>query len=175
MPKSVGTELEQLNALPASEAASELLKCCGSNEWARRMVEDRPFRDVDQLLETANRVWVSLGPQDWLEAFRSHPKIGEKRAAQRVSEESRAWSEQEQSGIANSAADTVNALAELNTEYEQRFGYIFIVCATGKSSEEMLAILRARLENPTGQELRIAAAEQAKITELRLRKLIGQQ
>lgn len=136
------------------------------------MVAERPFTGVDQMIETADRIWWSLGQQDWLEAFHSHPKIGEKKPAQQVSEQSRAWSGHEQSGIENSARDTIEALAELNRAYEERFGFIFIVCATGKTSDEMLAILRARLENPADVELRIAADEQAKITELRLRKLI---
>jgi len=167
------TDFKRLNLLPSSEAESELLKCCGSTQWARRMVEERPFTGTEQMIETADRVWWSLGPEDWLEAFHSHPKIGEKKAARPVSEESRTWSEQEQSGVENSAQDTIKALAELNRAYEKKFGYIFIVCATGKSSEEILGILRARLENPAGIELRVAAAEQAKITQLRLRKLLA--
>ena len=162
-----------MNSLGHGDAEKEFLKCCGSNQWARQMVDERPFSGVDQMIETSDRIWWSLGPEDWLEAFHSHPKIGEKKAAQRVSEESRVWSEDEQSGIANSARDTMEALAELNRAYEEKFGFIFIVCATGKSSEAMLAILRERLENPAGIELRNAAAEQAKITELRLRKLLA--
>jgi 2-oxo-4-hydroxy-4-carboxy-5-ureidoimidazoline decarboxylase len=108
-----------------------------------------------------------------LEAFHNHPKIGEKNAARRVSDQSREWSAHEQSGIENSDDDTIKALAELNHAYEEKFGFIFIVCATGKSSEEMLSILRARLGNGPDEELRNAAAEQAKITELRLRKLMS--
>lgn len=137
------------------------------------MVAARPFTGVDQITETAERIWWSLGPQDWLEAFHSHPKIGEKKAAAEIALEAQKWSAQEQSGVESSAADTLNTLAELNRAYEDKFGFIFIVCATGKSSREMLEILRARLENPRDIELRNAAAEQAKITELRLRKLIG--
>jgi len=170
--RNLQADPRQLNSLGHGDAEKEFLKCCGSRQWAQEMVNERPFTAVDQMIETADRVWWALEPQDWLEAFRSHPKIGEQKAAQQVSEESRAWSEQEQSGIANSAQETVTALAELNRAYEEKFGYIFIVCATGKSSQEMLGILRARLENPAGIELRIAAAEQAKITELRLRKLL---
>ena len=173
MGPALQTDLDQLNLLTANEAARELLKCCGSKNWARRMVEARPFGGVDQIVETADRIWWSLGPEDWLEAFHSHPKIGEKKAAHAVSEESRAWSEQEQSGIADSARDTIEALADLNSAYEKRFGFIFIVCATGKNSAKMLAILRERLLNDREKELRIAAAEQAKITELRLRKLLA--
>jgi OHCU decarboxylase len=167
--------LQRLNSLGASEAENELLKCCGSNNWARRMASERPFASLKKLLDSTDQIWWSLEPRDWLEAFHSHPKIGEKKAAAATTVEAQRWSEDEQSGIRNSAQQTMAALAELNRAYEERFGFIFIVCASGKSSEEMLAILRARLENPAGMELRIAAAEQAKITQLRLRKLINNQ
>jgi OHCU decarboxylase len=166
-------DLNRLNPLPPNEAQSEFLKCCGSKNWARQMVTARPFTALDQMIETAERIWWSLGPQDWLEAFHSHPKIGEKKAAANTALEARKWSAQEQSGVENSAADTLNVLAELNRAYEEKFGFIFIVCATGKSSTEMLSILRERLENGPDEELRNAAAEQAKITELRLRKLMS--
>lgn len=166
------TDLERLNLLPTREAENELLKCCGSKEWARLVMAERPFESVDDLIARADRVWWSLDPRDWLEAFRSHPKIGEKKAASAVAVEAQRWSEDEQSGIRSSAQETMEALAKLNRVYEQKFGYIFIVCASGKSSEEMLAILRDRLGNNKDEELRNAAAEQGKITQLRLRKLI---
>jgi OHCU decarboxylase len=166
------TDLDRLNLLPASEAADELQKCCGSTEWARRLTAARPFESVDDLIAKADRIWWALEPGDWLEAFHSHPKIGDKKAAAKIAARSQQWSEDEQSGISDSAQQTLDALAELNRVYEEKFGYIFIVCAAGKSSEEMLAILRERLENDPDEELRIAAGEQAKITRLRLRKLI---
>lgn len=165
--------LEQLNSIPAAKAEQELLKCCGSRRWARRMVDSRAHRSVAELVETASRVWWSLEPPDWLEAFRSHPKIGEQKAAAATAVEAQQWSAAEQSGLNNSAPQTFDELARLNHEYEQKFGYIFIVCASGKSAEEMLAILRARLENNPEDELRVAAGEQAKITELRLKKLLA--
>lgn len=165
--------VNRLNLLPASEAEGELLKCCGSKSWARGLVSARPFATADELIGKADQVWWSLEPADWLEAFHSHPRIGEKKAAQQVSKESQAWSAQEQSGVESSAAETLNELAGSNEAYEKKFGFIFIVCATGKSSEEMVAILRKRFENPAGVELRNAAAEQAKITELRLRKIVS--
>jgi OHCU decarboxylase len=164
--------LEHLNSLPGSEAEAEFLKCCGSRNWARQMAAQRPFASTGELLDKADSIWWSLDPTDWLEAFRSHPKIGEKEAAQQTSAEARTWSEQEQSGVQGAAHDTMQAFAESNRAYEQTFGYIFIVCATGKSSEEMLAILRERLNNHPDKELRIAAHEQSLITQLRLRKLI---
>ena len=166
------TGLERLNLLPAREAENELLKCCGSKEWARLVISERPFKSVDDLIGSADRVWWSLEPGNWLEAFHSHPKIGETKAASAVAVDEQRWSEDEQSGTRNSARQTMDALAELNRVYEEKFGYIFIVCASGKSSEELLAMLRARLENPAGEELQIAAAEQAKITRLRLGKLL---
>ena len=121
----------------------------------------------------ADRIWWSLDSEDWLEAFHSHPKIGEKKAAAPTAAEAQQWSEDEQSGIRNSVQLTLDELADLNRAYEEKFGYIFIVCASGRSSEEMLAILHDRLKNSAAEELRIAAAEQAKITELRLRKLLA--
>jgi len=166
------TKLASLNSLPANEARSELLKCCGSKEWAERMIAERSFASPEDLTAKADRVWLALEPADWLEAFLSHPKIGEKKAAAAVSDESKRWSEAEQAGVGGAATETMQALAELNQKYEDKFGYIFIVCASGKSSEEMLAILRERLENDPNEELRIAAAEQAKITKLRLQKLV---
>lgn len=169
----MAASIEALNATPAGEAKHEFLKCCGSQNWAQRVVDARPFHSVAELVGAAERVWWSLDPQDWLEAFHSHPKIGEKKAAAATSVEAQKWSAEEQSGISDSAQRTHDELAQLNREYEEKFGYIFIVCASGKSSEEMLAILRQRLENDPEEELKIAAAEQAKITELRLRKLIS--
>lgn len=136
------------------------------------MIAARPFATFDELSAKAKQVWWSLDPRDWLEAFHSHPKIGEKKAAEPTSDQSKRWSEAEQAAVSSGAPETLQALADLNRKYEEKFGYIYIVCAAGRSSEEMLAILRARLENPAGQELRNAAAEQAKITQLRLKKLI---
>lgn len=138
------------------------------------MTAARPFADLDELLTKAERVWWSLTSEDWLEAFRAHPRIGEKKAAKAQSEEAQNWSAQEQSGVEDAMAETVTALAAANRDYEQRFGFIFIVCATGKGSEEMLAILKGRLQNDAETEMRIAAEEQRKITRLRLEKLLHQ-
>jgi 2-oxo-4-hydroxy-4-carboxy-5-ureidoimidazoline decarboxylase len=162
-----------LNLLTPSAAESELLKCCGSKQWAQQMIAARPFSSLSHLIECSDRIWWSLTPADWLEAFHSHPKIGEKQAAAAVAREAQQWSEAEQAGTRDSSAETMADLAELNEVYEKKFGYIFIVCATGKSSEEMLRILRERLRHDEDEELRIAAAEQAKIMELRLRKLVA--
>jgi OHCU decarboxylase len=138
------------------------------------MTQKRPFRTLNDLLLTADRIWWSLSPHDWLEAFRSHPKIGAKKAENEITQTSQKWSEQEQSGVNDTAKETMQVLSDLNRQYEKTFGYIFIVCATGKSADEMLSILRERLLNDAEKELRTAAAEQAKITRLRLEKLLNQ-
>jgi OHCU decarboxylase len=169
---AANSKLALLNALPSNEAEYEFLKCCGSREWASQITAARPFKSVDDLIVKADQVWWSLEPNDWLEAFHSHPKIGEKKPAAETGAEAQKWSEDEQSGTRNSGAETMATLAELNREYEQRFGFIFIVYASGKSTEEMLASLRGRLNHGLDEELNLAAAEQAKIAQLRLRKLI---
>ena len=166
-------DLDSLKALPPAEAQEEFLKCCGSAKWAQAMVQLRAnAATIEELTLLGNEMWWSLQPSDWLEAFRSHPKIGEKKAAVEVSTQSKQWSGQEQRALQTAARETLDALVRLNHEYEQKFGFIFIVCATGKSADEMLAILRERLRNDIDAELPIAAAEQAKITELRLKKLV---
>ena len=164
--------LRHLNLLQPEAAESEFLKCCGSTKWAQKMSRHLPFRGERDLLETAEQVWWSLAPEDWLEAFRSHPKIGEQKAATQASTTSLSWSRREQVGVANASAGTRELLAELNRRYEEKFGFIYIVCATGKSSEELLSILQERLANESETELKIAAEEQALITQLRLHKLI---
>jgi OHCU decarboxylase len=166
-------DIAWLNELDPEEARKELLKCCGATRWAETVERHRPYASLEQLIAKANDVWWSLDESDWLEAFRSHPRIGERKAANAVSAQSQQWSVQEQQGVQNAAQQTIDKLAQLNLEYENKFGFIFIVCATGKSSDEILALLEQRLPNDASTELPIAAAEQAKIAELRLRKLLG--
>jgi len=136
------------------------------------MTKARPFARVDQLLTKADSLWWSLSDEDWLEAFRAHPKIGERKAATNQSEQAQKWSAQEQADTHGAAAETKAALAEGNRHYEDRFGFIFIICASGKSAEEMLASLNYRLQNDPETELVIAAEEQRKITRLRLEKVL---
>jgi OHCU decarboxylase len=164
--------LQKLNESPRAEAVQEFLKCCGSEAWAGRMSDERPFHDLDSLLRAADSVWQGLNASDWLEAFGHHPRIGEKKAAQEVSPEARRWSEEEQAAAGASSAEAMRELIAANREYERRFGFIFIVCATGKSTEEMLSLLQERLKNETDKELRVAAEEQRRITNLRLKKLL---
>ena len=166
--------LELLNTEPTAEAIVELLKCCGSKRWAKRLAGARPFSDLQQLLSESDRIWSSLEPKDWLEAFSHHPKIGEKKAANGQSLEAAAWSQEEQAGTRSAAREERQELAALNRAYEERFGFIFIVCATGKTTVEMLALLRERLGNDYETELHRAAQEQQRITHLRLRKLLEQ-
>jgi OHCU decarboxylase len=164
--------LAWLNSITADEAAEALLQCCGSNRWAAEMARSRPFPSMAALLTRANQVWSSLDRRDWLESFRSHPKIGEKKAADKVSSQSQQWSGQEQAGVANAPETTIDSLTEFNRAYDQKFGFIFIICATGKTSDEILTALRERLRHEPDVELPIAAAEQSKITQLRLKKLL---
>jgi OHCU decarboxylase len=156
--------LDELNAITRAEAEETLLRCSGSRHWAARMTAARPFATRHALYETAERIWWNLDPQDWREAFAAHPRIGERRGTQ--------WSVQEQSGAHAAAESTLEELAAVNAAYEARFGYIFIVCATGKSGDEMLAAARRRLHNDPGAELQVAAAEQAAIARRRLEKLL---
>ena len=164
--------LAQLNALPAAAAERELLACCGSRAWARDVAAARPYRDFDSLLATADRIWSTLSPDDWLEAFSKHPRIGE-RAAHASADVERRWSEGEQSRARESAPAVLADLATVNAAYENRFGHVFLICATGKSADEILNQARARLQNDPGRELHVAAEEQRRITHLRLRKLLA--
>lgn len=164
-------DIEELNGASIDDAFAAFLQCCGSVKWAKGMADARPFHDTQELLMCADRVWWSLDENDWLEAFSAHPKIGEKR--QSKSSESDRWAKEEQSGANRSASATLDALLKANHDYELRFGYIFIVCATGKSGEEMLALLNHRIGNKPATEIQIAAEEQRHITHIRLNKLIG--
>jgi OHCU decarboxylase len=164
--------LERFNALSAEEAEGELLKCCGSTLWARRVAAERPLHDLQGLLAVADAAWWALDAEDWLEAFSRHPKIGEKESSRAQDSAAQEWSEQEQAGTRSADEETRLELAEANREYERKFGYIYIICATGKTADEMLLILKERLQNDADKELRVAAEEQRRITHLRLRKLL---
>lgn len=166
--------LERWNRLPQDEAEYEILPCCGSREWARRMAARRPFEGVVQLLAVAGKEWSNSGERDWDEAFRSHPRIGETRAALPAHGRSAAWSAQEQRQTAGEDDAVKVALAEANREYEERFNRIFIVCASGKTASEILEIVRRRLQNDPETELREAVEQQRQIMELRIRKWLSQ-
>jgi 2-oxo-4-hydroxy-4-carboxy-5-ureidoimidazoline decarboxylase len=166
----VNRVLKDWNRLSSEEAQSAILPCCGSSAWARRMAARRPLADVATLLSASDQTWEKLAEADWMEAFRSHPRIGESQAQQRVSPQSAAWSSREQQAV-NNTGDTIKiALRQANRKYERRFGRIFIVCATGKSAKEILEILGRRLQNDPATELQEAAEQQRQITRMRLRK-----
>ena len=158
--------------LAAPDVARDLLQsCCGATAWVDRMMARRPFGSRDALVFAARDEWFGLGRADWLEAFSHHPKIGDRDSLRQRFARTAHLSEREQSGVDGATEDVLEALAEGNREYERRFGHIFIVCASGKSAGEMLTLLRQRLPHPPDAEIRVAAGEQAKITELRLMKL----
>lgn len=164
--------LRDVNALSEADARAAFLHTCGSTAFARTMAAARPFSSLAAMKDEARAVWGALGPSDWDEAFRAHPEIGGKKAEGPQTAASASWSAGEQSKVGAASSDVRAELADVNAKYRQIFGRIYIVCATGKSAEELLAIAKSRLANDPATELSVAAAEQAKITELRLDKLV---
>jgi 2-oxo-4-hydroxy-4-carboxy-5-ureidoimidazoline decarboxylase len=164
--------LHELNTLPRQQLKEVLLKCCGSSAWVDKMLPFFPADDLVELLEDAEEQWFLCSEADWKEAFAQHPKIGDIESLKTKFASTAEWTTVEQSGVTAASSETMQALAEANKEYEAKFGYIFIVCASGKSAEEMLAILQSRLQNSPEVETEIAADEQNKITKLRIEKLL---
>jgi 2-oxo-4-hydroxy-4-carboxy-5-ureidoimidazoline decarboxylase len=156
--------LDELNALSADHAVRELLRCCGSTRWATAVAAHRPFASVQAVLTAADDVWSRMEGSDWLEAFGHHPRIGERAGG---------WAGQEQSGMRDADDSVARRLADRNREYERKFHHVFLICATGKSANEMLETIERRLSNEPATELKVAAGEQAKITRLRLEKLLA--
>ena len=148
-----------------------LFNCCGSSSWVNEMLTVFPVNDLVDLLEYAEEKWYDCNPADWLEAFENYPKIGDMHLVKERYAKTSNYIESEQAGVMDSSEEIRAELIKANEEYEDVFGYIFIVFATGKSAEEMLEILKERLENDPRDEIMIAAAEQDKITKLRLKKL----
>jgi 2-oxo-4-hydroxy-4-carboxy-5-ureidoimidazoline decarboxylase len=169
----VNSVLERWNGLSLDAAIAELLSCCGSRAWASGVAGRRPYAAPEELFSSADSVWQALGPDDWLEAFRSHPRIGERVGEKSATATSAAWSATEQRNVQQADAEVRRAIAEANRRYEQRFGRIFIVCASGKQPAEILSILERRLTNDDETELHEAADHQAQILQLRLRKWLG--
>lgn len=165
-------KVADLNALPEERAAALLRACCGASRWVSGMLDRRPFDSPDSLLQSADDVWAAMGESDWREAFAHHPRLGERTAAAPQDARAEAWSGGEQSGLSDASELVRAALADANTAYEARFGFICIICATGKRAPELLQTTRARLANSVHDELRVAAEEQRKITRLRLLKLL---
>jgi OHCU decarboxylase len=158
--------LERLNGLPEEAAVAELLAVCHSRRWAERVAAGRPYPDLEALQAAADQVWMVLGPADWLEAFKAHPRIGESGGR------SEDWSRQEQAGVGGAGGEVRERLAAGNAEYERRFGHVFLISAAGRDAGELLAALQDRLGNDPETELRVAAGEHRRITRLRLEKLV---
>lgn len=158
--------LLRLNGLTEHEAVKALMACCGCRRWAEAVAAKRPFACPQALYDWAEACWARADEDDIREAISHHPRIGDKAALKKK------WTGQEQAGAAAASEAAREALARANAEYEKKFGHIFLVCATGKSAEEMLELLRARLGNEPAREIAIAASEQAKIMRLRLEKLL---
>jgi OHCU decarboxylase len=162
----VSQALDAWNALPEEAAISEMLEHCGSRAWAAAMMRARPVSDSRALLDAADLAWARLEEEDRKEAFAAHPRIGDRAAAGKGA--------REQAGTAHASQETLDALVRANRAYEQRFGRIFLVCATGKTADEMLAVCRQRLHNDPDIEFAVASEEQRKITQLRLERWLAQ-
>lgn len=167
---SMNAVLERWNELAAKAAAETILPCCGSRAWARTMVATRPLADEPAVLEAAGRVWSALPEEAWMEAFASHPRIGQREAPSVSTKASAAWSAEEQRAAFETEEGVTEALRQANARYEERFGRVFLVCATGRSAREILDILERRMRNSAEAELREAAEQQRQITALRLRR-----
>ena len=166
--------LEELNAAGESRARAAFERCCGSRVWVEHMVASRPYADQEALFEHAASTAHLLGESDWHEAFAHHPRIGDVESLRQKFSTTATWAENEQAGAGAGSDDALRAIQRGNRDYEARFGYIFVVCATGRSAREILAVLRGRLGNDPAAEIRIAAGEQMKITRLRLEKLLAE-
>ncbi len=164
--------LSELNQLPPDERKAALTTCCGSTIWVDTLASLFPFENAEQLFREAETIWESCSEADWREAFAHHPKIGDIDSLRARFASTKAWAAGEQAGVASASQNVLEDLAEGNRLYEEKFGYIFIICATGKSAGEMLDSLNARLPNAPETEIRIAMQEQGKITRIRLEKLL---
>jgi 2-oxo-4-hydroxy-4-carboxy-5-ureidoimidazoline decarboxylase len=159
--------------MPAEKKKELLLQCCGSLCWADKMLTVFPVEDLVELLEDAEEKWYECSEQDWKEAFEHHPKIGDINSLKEKFANTAKWASGEQAGVNEASPQVLQNLADANKSYQEKFGFIFIVCATGKPAEEMLNILNERLKNSAQDEIKIAMAEQNKITKLRLEKLFA--
>lgn len=165
--------LEEINAASNGEIIHEFERCCGSRRWAEAMVLARPFSSPQSMFETADAIWHKLGESDWKEAFSHHPRIGDIDSLRTKFADTAQWAEGEQKGVQQATEQVLHDLASGNDDYFEKFGYIFIVFATGKSAPEMLKILQSRIGNSPDKEIHNAMQEQSKITRLRLEKLLA--
>jgi 2-oxo-4-hydroxy-4-carboxy-5-ureidoimidazoline decarboxylase len=158
--------------LPEEKLKEELTRCCGSAAWVNSMLPHFPVEDLVELLEESEEQWFDCSADDWKEAFSHHPKIGDTESLKKKFAATAEWAGNEQSGVTAASPQTLEELVKYNKEYEEKFGYIFIVCASGKTADEMLALLKERLSHKPDYEVLIAAEEQIEITKLRLKKLL---
>lgn len=165
-------DIAKINGRNSNEAEEIFSQCCGAKNWVNGMLKCMPFISHEELFQRADEIWNSLEEKDWREAFLHHPKIGDLNSLKAKYSGSKTLAEKEQSGVSGASNDTLSELAALNNEYEKKFGFIFIVCATGKSADEMLELIKIRIGNDPLTELKTAMKEQSKITKLRLEKII---
>ena len=170
------TALEDWNGMPAMAAEGRLLACCGSRQWAAEVSGRRLFADGETLMAEAGRLWFGLGAEDWLEAFACHPRIGEQFGERKAAETaSLASSEREQAEAQRTLADVAERLKAGNALYEERFGFRYIVFASGRSAPELLAVLEERLAHTREEELQEAARQQHRITVRRMQEWLETQ
>jgi 2-oxo-4-hydroxy-4-carboxy-5-ureidoimidazoline decarboxylase len=165
--------IAEFDHLPEKKKRELLTQCCGSSAWVNKMLTVFPVEDLVEFLEYAEQKWNECTEQEQMEAFEHHPKIGDINSLKEKFADTAGWAAGEQSGVNNSNENTLQQLAKANEAYENKFGFIFIICATGRSAEEMLADLNSRINSSKQEEIKTAAAEQLKITKLRLEKLFG--
>ena len=165
--------IQQFNHLTTHQAKEELFKCCGSSVWAEKLANKIPFNSTEELKKESDKIWNDCSDEDALEAFKHHPKIGDIKSLEKKFASTKQWASGEQAGVNEASQNILQDLANGNEEYEKKFGYIFIVCATGKTATEMLALLQQRLPNSLDKEMKIAMHEQNKITDIRIDKLFS--
>lgn len=165
--------LKEFSQYGKNRQKEELLKCCGSQKWTEKMVAGFPYDSLDSMKAFSDQVWFSLNENDWRESFTHHPKIGDMDGLKKKFASTASWAGHEQAGVSSATENILHDLKSGNDQYEKKFGYIFIVCATGKTAAEMLSMLQARLNNTPEQEIMVAMKEQNKITHLRLDKLFS--
>lgn len=165
--------IAEFDHLPNEKKKELLQHCCGSSAWVNKMLTVFPVEDLVELLDAAEEKWDECTVPDWVEAFEHHPRIGDVNSLKEKFPDTAGWAAGEQSGVNTAKENTLRELAGANEEYQQKFGFIYIICATGRSAEDMLADLKIRLNNNKEVELDTAAGEQLKITKLRLEKLFG--
>lgn len=161
----------EFNRLPKEKIKELLFNCCSCTAWTDQLIQESPYKSVNELKGKSDNIWFSCDEESWMEAFSHHPKIGDLSSLENKFAATKHLALAEQAGVGQTSEEVIKQLWDYNIRYEEKFGYIFIVCATGKSAEEMLILLQQRLKNDRSDELKIAIAEQNKITHIRINKL----